>query len=44
VQCYEGIVTIRRAGLTDAQDRAVTKLLETLPGVIVVTDEGALRR
>jgi hypothetical protein len=44
VQCDAGIVTIRREGLTDAQDRAVTNLLETLPGVIVVTDEGAPRR
>jgi hypothetical protein len=44
VQTNSGIVTIRRAGLTEDQDHAVTKLLESLPGVIVVTDEGALRR
>jgi hypothetical protein len=44
VHCFGGIVTIRRAELTEVQDRAVTKLLESLPGVVVVTDEGALRR
>jgi hypothetical protein len=44
ITCKDGIVMIRRDKLADAQDRAVTKLLEGLPGVIVVTDEGVLGR
>jgi hypothetical protein len=34
---------IRRDTLTQAQDRAITQLLERIPGVIVVTDEGVVR-
>jgi hypothetical protein len=37
-----GIVMIKRDKLTGAQDRAVTTLLEGLPGVIVVTDKGVV--
>ena len=38
LRCTAGVVRIRREVLTEAQDRAVTRLLEKLPGVIVVTD------
>jgi hypothetical protein len=44
LSCKDGIVMIRRDRLTDVQDKAVTKLLEGLPGVIVVTDKGVVPR
>jgi hypothetical protein len=43
LRCDGGVIMIRRAKLTQAQDRAITQLLEKMPGVIVVTDEGVVR-